>query len=446
MTLRLVIEHAPHAQPKAEVEHKGGELSIGRGPDADWQIVDPDMFISRRHCVITGGDNRYKVTDASRGGLYVDGAGAPLGAGNSVPLEHGMRLRLGDVVIRVEVEAAGQTDTSRVPLGQPAENAAAMSDDKVRSGTTGLSGDDFFAQRPPSEPAPPRPSSLPERFDEPPSRRPPESPERRSVPPLFDDPFSLDPLPERQRTAPTETRRGSDFFDLDEPSVTEKPEAPPSGATASWDLPSAPASNDAQSPDSAPAADAALHAAFFRGLGLSPDRLGVEAGPEEMEALGRRYRALVDGLLALLRSRALEKQNVRAAQTVIGRADVNPLKFLPSTDEALAALIVARGKGYLGPDEAITASFLDLTDHQTRSWSAMQTALRRMIDRFDPAEFERAAADDGRLQTLLAGGRGAQLWQLYNDRYQQIAKAAEERFLGEVGADFRDAYEGNGRT
>ena len=31
----------------------------------------------------------------------------------------------------------------------------------------------------------------------------------------------------------------------------------------------------------------------------------------------------------------------------------------------------------------------------------------------------------------------------YTERYKDIARAAEDRFLGEVGADFRDAYEGN---
>jgi type VI secretion system protein ImpI len=30
---------------------------------------------------------------------------------------------------------------------------------------------------------------------------------------------------------------------------------------------------------------------------------------------------------------------------------------------------------------------------------------------------------------------------LYEERYRDIAKAAEDRFLGEVGADFREAYE-----
>ena len=47
----------------------------------------------------------------------------------------------------------------------------------------------------------------------------------------------------------------------------------------------------------------------------------------------------------------------------------------------------------------------------------------------------------GLLEKLLAGGRRAKLWELYEKRFREIAESAETRFLGEVGADFRDAYE-----
>ncbi|NJM84733.1 MAG: type VI secretion system-associated FHA domain protein TagH, partial [Tabrizicola sp.] len=190
----------------------------------------------------------------------------------------------------------------------------------------------------------------------------------------------------------------------------------------------------------------ALMAAFYRGLGLAPGPNPPPLSEAEMEAIGRRFRALADGVVTMLRARAREKQNARVAQTVIGSSEVNPLKFLPSTEEAVAALVTARGAGYLDPDQAILAAFRDLADHQSRSWVAMQSALRRMIDRFDPTEIEKQMDSDGLMQKLLSGGRGGRLWQLYNDRYRDIAKAAEDRFLGEIGADFREAYEGNRRN
>ncbi|RSK41055.1 type VI secretion system-associated FHA domain protein TagH, partial [Rhodovulum iodosum] len=191
--------------------------------------------------------------------------------------------------------------------------------------------------------------------------------------------------------------------------------------------------------------DAALRDAFYRGLGIAPPDDGATT-EAEMEALGARFRALTEGLMAMLRARSQEKQNVRVAQTVIGSADVNPLKFLATPAEGVDALVRPRGPGYLDPDAAISAAYRDLADHQMRTWVALQAALRRMIDRFDPAEIEKELQDMGLIETWLSGGRGAKLWQLYEERYREIAESAEDRFLGEVGADFREAYEdGQGR-
>jgi hypothetical protein len=85
MTLRLTIEHSPHPQDRREMRHPGGEFSIGRGAECSWQINDPDMYVSRKHCVITGEAGQFIVTDASRGGLFIDGKDQPLGAGQCRP-------------------------------------------------------------------------------------------------------------------------------------------------------------------------------------------------------------------------------------------------------------------------------------------------------------------------------------------------------------------------
>lgn len=429
MTVRLVIEHSPHPQPQPEMRHAGGDLTIGRGAECDWQIVDPDMFVSRRHCVVSLRDGRCEVTDASRGGLFVDGADTPLGAGNSARLDTGSRLRLGDIVIRVEIaEGAGQ--------GRPPPVAAAG------AGAGGFGGDDFFARpAPPPSAPPPRPAGLPDPFETAGAGRgADEMPSPPAPAPTFDDPFTLDPLP-AQAAATHDQPAGF----LDDPAPTPTPAPQPEATPAPAPIRAEPAPRRSHPEPSTPAGDRddAAREAFLRGLGLDPADL---AAADDMEAVGRRFRLLVEGLQQLLRTRAREKGSARVAQTVIGSADVNPLKFLATTDEVLAALLRARGRGYLEPDAAIAAAFRDLGDHQLRTWTALQAALRRMIDRFDPAAFEREVEKAGRMQALLAGGRSAKLWDLYVERYRTIAAAAEERFLGEVGADFRDAYEGRRRT
>lgn len=485
MALRLIIEHAPAPQPETERLLEAGDLSIGRGAECDWRIEDPEMFVSRKHCVISGEDGRFQVTDASRGGLFLDGADTPLGAGNSAALEHGMRLRLGDVVIRAEVVGAR---TAAEPPARPPE----------------LGGDDFFARRPQPEP-PARPQGLPEPFETGrPSHAGPADRDRPAPPPAFDDPFTLDPVRTPAAGASGLGASGlgtsglgtaspdagfsfGDFF-ADAPAPAKPAPAPvptpapdPAPAPAAeaprvrergqgaarmtWDdagtdappatgpvagpvaAPPPPAAAPASATAPADPGDDALRRAFLRGLGLDPASLAGSADPvAEMEALGRRFRLLAEGLVQLLRIRAQEKQSVRVAQTVIGASEVNPLKFLATLDESIAALVAPRGKGYLPPEDAITGAFRDLTDHQLRTWTGLQTALRAMIDRFDPARFEADVEEAGVVRSLLSGSRGARLWQLYSERYREIARAAEDRFLGEVGADFRDSYEGARRS
>ncbi len=423
--LILILEHAPTPQRESRRVYFGGGLSIGRGDDADWQIDDPDMFVSRKHCVISDEGGVPTVTDASRGGLFVDGASQPLGPGNSVALEHDMRLRLGDFVIRVEMEDAGPKTAA------PKSHGGAFSFE--------------FAPAKEPEERRDRPKDLPAPFGLRTDNRPTDREEKPVRPPrpLDDnDPFALDLAPRRAdppRQDDGPSRSAGDYFSsAGQPAPDPTP--PPADHAPDPPAPAAPPT------PAATADDRALREAFFRGLGLDAARHPADDPLAEMEEIGRRFRALTDGLVHLLRTRAQEKQKVRVAQTMIGSANVNPLKFAVGTDDAVQALLSSRGDGYLPPDAAIDEAYRDLADHQVRTWSALQTALRRMIDRFDPQELERELEAAGLLETLLAGGRSAKLWQLYEERYRDIARSAEERFLGEVGSDFRDAYEDKRRN
>lgn len=446
MTVLLVLEHAPHAQRETQCSFSGGQLTIGRSDDCDWQLEDPDQFVSRKHCVISEEDGVVTVVDASSGGLFVDGQPEPLGPGNTAVLEHQMRLRVGDFVIRVETQAAKADTPAEKPEISKAESFFDVSD----------------ANRVVVEPAT-RPKDLPDPFGirhRSSSSVPEEKTSRPSRPLDQQNPFELDlrpsspaePSSEQHERQPSGLGR---YFDSPtkktEPSsvepVVEMPEAPnppievisdPGNAGAPAEIVPPQQSDDKNVRLSSQDSD--LRDALLRGMGLDLSD-AKDFGPEEIEAIGARFRDLVDGLMFLLRTRAKEKQKVRVAQTIIANTDVNPLKFLASTDEVILALIRGRDASYLSGDKAVTGAYRDLADHQVRTWSALQSALRRMIDRFDPEEVENDLAETGLLEQLAAGGRSAKTWQLYKERYREIAQAAEERFLGEVGADFREAYE-----
>jgi len=504
MTLLLTIEQGPRPQAVRQRKLEKGELVIGRGSDVGWQIEDPDMFVSRAHCRISSRTDGYVVTDTSSSGLYIDDARAPLGQGNSVLLQDGMRLRLGDYVVGVDLESGGSAWSE--PSGAAAPT---LSDDRPPKaaappagpgGHASVGADDFFSATTEEEPRAPRPANLPDPFGKP----VPGAFSRTSEPlsQAFDDPFSLDPVSEgpRQEPPPASAGTAGDPFDFADfasaskegpsPPVTQPDDfdfgpsgdpvpgaAPPPAAHPLPDQqleettgtsppeqaaihgqdrmpPAAPLFADVPSPapqqpepaapprrEAPPApSESQLRAALLRGMGMTDADMPSSDPIAEMEKLGREYRLMMEGLMLLLRKRAEEKGNARVAQTVVGVSEVNPLKFLPTVDDALAMILAGRSAGFLNGEAAIQDSIRDLAHHHVRAWRGVQTALRRMIDRFDPAAIE-AELKGGSSVGILPGSRNAKLWELYCKRHKEIAQSVESRFLGEVGADFRDAYE-----
>ena len=106
MSILLTLVEAPNPQAVRQMRLDDGALVIGRSAEADWRLDDPSGWVSRAHCTIAGRGGSYTVTDTSTNGLYVDEAAQQLGPGRPVSLRNGMRLRLGDFVVRVELQAA----------------------------------------------------------------------------------------------------------------------------------------------------------------------------------------------------------------------------------------------------------------------------------------------------------------------------------------------------
>ncbi|RWB59693.1 type VI secretion system-associated FHA domain protein TagH [Mesorhizobium sp.] len=482
MSLLLTLEQGPRSQVVRQTRLDEGELVIGRSADAGWQIDDPDMFVSRAHCKISGGRDGYFVTDTSSSGLFIDDSDSPLGTGRSTRLQSGMRLRLGDYVLYVEVQPnASQTSVGRVAN----QSTPAWAPPQPRPSPS-IGGDDFFSAKVEEEPRRPRPADLPDPFEQPAPGAYDRASNQRSSP-AFDDPFSLDPVATPESSDAAAPGR-SDPFSFDEmpsrDSATEPAPKPadfdddfgfgPAAAPASangadpagrgehpaekpqaahpWDTPSqaveppppprpAPAPKPHRPAHAAPATEMALRAAFLRGMGVEEADFPGRDPVVEMEKFGREYRLMLEGLMQLLRKRAEEKGSARVAQTMVGASEVNPLKFLPTAEDVIVTIISERSPGFLSGEAAISDAVRDLAQHHVRAWRGVQAALRRMIDRFDPAAIEEELKSNSAIGNLLSGGRNAKLWELYQKRHRDIAQSAESSFLGEIGADFRDAYE-----
>ena len=92
--------------------------SVGRNPSSDVCLPDPQKVISGCHARFsTEGDN-IVITDESTNGLFVNGAAAALGRGNSTPVTSGMEIGIGEYLFTIEVPQT-PTTASDTPAKLP---------------------------------------------------------------------------------------------------------------------------------------------------------------------------------------------------------------------------------------------------------------------------------------------------------------------------------------
>ncbi|MFO1349469.1 MAG: type VI secretion system-associated FHA domain protein TagH [Gammaproteobacteria bacterium] len=93
--------------------------SIGRGPENDWVLPDPEMVLSRKHCMIEYRDSQYYLIDSSVNGVFVNQSQERLGRGNAVLLKDGDELILGDYEIIVGLSEPGNLAAGPLPSSGP---------------------------------------------------------------------------------------------------------------------------------------------------------------------------------------------------------------------------------------------------------------------------------------------------------------------------------------
>ena len=209
------------------------------------------------------------------------------------------------------------------------------------------------------------------------------------------------------------------------------PVAPPRAAPAA----------SSQAPAAATPSDSAhaLLAAFLEGAGVPDLRLDGADPAATLHAIGEVFRIMAGGLRDVLMSRAAIKGEMRVEQTMISARNNNALKFSATTEEAVAALLVRRGPGYLPPLAATQQAFDDIKSHEIAVVSGVQTALVALLHRFDPDALEGRLAR-GMLDAVLPGARKSRYWDEFRRTYSAIAREAEDDFQAVFGREFAKAY------
>ncbi len=434
-----------------------GVMAIGRSSENDWVLPDPERLVSSQHCVIQYKDGRYYLTDNSTNGVELVQAGIRLRRGNSEPLQDGEIIRIGEYEIRARIdfnlhlahENLSGNDSSNsfealmgraasAPVAAPLNTPAAH----FQGGSAMDTLPDLFDFLTPSSippatqsdhvPAqqhdfrPPTPVISP-----PPVVAPPKAPSAGVIPEdwdLFGDTPKVPVSPPVAVPVPV--------------AIAEVIVEPTPTPTPAPHLPTlAPAAQPAPVAVSSTVPQADLLQAFLRGAGLDQLRIDTAQAQAQMEAIGRSYRLMVDGLIDVLRARSSLKGEFRMQQTLIRPVENNPLKFAPNADEALLLLLRHGNQAFMAPDQAVSDSFDDLRAHQMAVMAGVEAAIKHLLKRFEPSELEARMGKPGGLSNLFSGSRQAQYWQQFTELYTNISREAEEDFQDLFGREFSRAYE-----
>ena len=185
-------------------------------------------------------------------------------------------------------------------------------------------------------------------------------------------------------------------------------------------------------------------ARFAKGAGIAPEILDWRDAGEFAEELGALMRLSTESLKQLLSARAETKRVARAGgHTMIQALDNNPLKFSPTVEDALKIMLGRPSSGYLDARRALEQSYKDLKIHQVKTYSAMQHALRLLMEDLDPAAIEESTESDRGLGALLSSKK-AKLWDLYVTRWDTLTSPHEDGIVDAFMMFFAECYDRGG--
>ncbi len=467
MSLTLQVVRYQGATPAHPVSVSVNQqpVIIGRRPDCDLLLADPERFISSQHAQVSWNNGAYYLADTSTNGTYINHAETPVGQDGAVQLNDGDEITIGDYDIQVHVSAATAPEVATIP---PAPQ------------------DPFGSVAPPPPAAPPPPDAG---MSSPPFAPPPLIPEDPVVggdepldplqlidgvadefsspgqpwPGAQSDPSSVLHDVDHAQEPPADAWLGQSGSVPDDIPADQAYFAPPQAIPEDWDVlddtseppppqpapqpapvappqpeppPAAPVAAPA-TPATPPAVDADAARALLAGLGLEKVQLDSAETARLMQLVGELLREMTTGVMRILANRASLKNQMRMDMTTIKAAENNPLKFSSGAEDALNRLLINPGQGYLPPRRAVREAIDDLQVHELALMAGLRAALTAQFERLAPQQVEQRV----KRSSLLGSSRKAHCWEQYITLYKQLRNQAEDDALRLAGDAFMEAYE-----
>jgi len=184
-----------------------------------------------------------------------------------------------------------------------------------------------------------------------------------------------------------------------------------------------------------------VNTAFFKGLGVSDEKLIEGFSEKRLFLAGKLLRSALIGTMEVLQSRAEIKNEMRMDMTTIQPIQNNPIKFSIDVDETIKKLLLQDNKSYMEPERAMQEAYDDITSHQLAIISGIQASLSHVLKRFEPENLISRLEENNPISASIPIHRKAKLWEAFEILYDQIEIEAEDDFNRLFGQEFARAYD-----
>ena len=399
--LKIRIENfnsLPDGGPLEYVVDQRG-FDFGRDSHLDWMLPDKGRIVSGKHCEVRFYDDAYWLVDVSTNGTFVNGSTKRVQ--NPYQLNEGDRLQVGEYVLSVTIDLPQKRNAS---FDQPIA---------------------------PQVPLAPRPNI----WDAGGSPPPPLD-ARELMPKALPADISPDYLNQALYVPQVETE---EIFQKPQPAVhgawsVDSEQAQPVSVPMRTQPEQVFRAPQSENPRKEPSqATKTFVKNFSKGAGLADGALDQLDDAQLGEMAGRLLQLTCGHLMALLHARAEAKSISRSGgRTMVKATENNPLKFLPTPEEALQVMLSPRGKSYLNASETLDNSFADLKQHHFALLAAMQATVVEFFDELSPEAVEKAS---GAKKSLLGGSKG----KMWDDLVKRWAAKTRKRENGMLDA-FLDSF------
>lgn len=464
---------------------------IGRAPDNDWILPDPDRYVSSHHAKITFRGGAWVLEDLSTNGIFVNDADLPLSVTGPHKIKDGDRLRLGDYDIIASIDEADADATTAsgrhaAPTARGAPPAgkrtAAQELDYLRrhtyaghsqSRTRQHMGDDlgedlditglFVAgSRDESDAVEAFDLHGQEQLENTARTKKLNAPQPAAKPAapvsLLDDILLGAAEPATPQQAEEEWHMATRRLDRRKGAVAGAAAAAQPAAKAQPQPPPKPIVREA--PKAAPrvepprpaveadrgrrAADAGDGAsgieAFCRGAGIEPSAIPANAQAVMLGMAGQMLREVVLDLMEALRTREEQSNRLTTGQSERPPAQTNPLKVSTSVEEALRKLLAGTSSRHLGGADALRDAFNVLNNHELAIGAAVDAALNDLLSRVDPNELQERFDRGLKRNALMGVVNKSKYWELYTEFYPLLNQRDAHGWPAVFTQEFSRAY------